>query len=76
MAAVREERMRIIPAMFKDTWYDWLENIRDWCISRCGATGMGSGRHAWYGWMGVWYGSVGTWVYARVGGWAVGGWVF
>ena len=45
VAVVREGRLQITPALFKDTWYDWLENIRDWCISRwvaigCGGLGM------------------------------------
>jgi valyl-tRNA synthetase len=26
--------MDIKPAVFKDTWYQWLDNIKDWCISR------------------------------------------
>ena len=34
LAAVRDGRTRIIPEMWKNTYYDWLENIRDWCISR------------------------------------------
>ncbi|KAK6978361.1 valine--tRNA ligase [Biomphalaria glabrata] len=32
--AVQEGELRIIPDMFKKTWYSWLENTRDWCISR------------------------------------------
>jgi valyl-tRNA synthetase len=34
MAAVRDGRIRIIPERFNKTYFDWLENIRDWCISR------------------------------------------
>jgi valyl-tRNA synthetase len=34
MAAVREGRTRIIPAMWQKNYFDWLENIEDWCISR------------------------------------------
>ncbi|WP_373499985.1 valine--tRNA ligase [Desulfococcus sp.] len=34
MAAVREGRTRIIPDMWEKTYFEWLENIRDWCISR------------------------------------------
>eukprot|EP01100_Stratorugosa_tubuloviscum_P012307 TRINITY_DN57_c1_g1_i6.p1 TRINITY_DN57_c1_g1~~TRINITY_DN57_c1_g1_i6.p1 ORF type:complete len:1271 (-),score=628.85 TRINITY_DN57_c1_g1_i6:58-3870(-) len=34
VAAVREGELKIIPEQFKDTWYRWLENIHDWCISR------------------------------------------
>jgi len=32
--AVREGRIRIIPAVWEKTYYDWMLNIRDWCISR------------------------------------------
>jgi len=32
--AVREGRIRIIPERFAKVYYNWLENIRDWCISR------------------------------------------
>ena len=32
--AVTEGRLNILPAMHKKKWYEWLENIRDWCISR------------------------------------------
>eukprot|EP00735_Rhodelphis_limneticus_P009289 TRINITY_DN2669_c0_g1::TRINITY_DN2669_c0_g1_i1::g.26151::m.26151 TRINITY_DN2669_c0_g1::TRINITY_DN2669_c0_g1_i1::g.26151 ORF type:complete len:1014 (+),score=388.96,sp/Q86KU2/SYVC_DICDI/52.99/0.0,tRNA-synt_1/PF00133.17/1.3e-196,Anticodon_1/PF08264.8/1e-38,tRNA-synt_1g/PF09334.6/6.3e-09,tRNA-synt_1g/PF09334.6/0.16,tRNA-synt_1g/PF09334.6/0.6,tRNA-synt_1g/PF09334.6/1.6e+02,Val_tRNA-synt_C/PF10458.4/8.2e-10,tRNA-synt_1_2/PF13603.1/1.1,tRNA-synt_1_2/PF13603.1/1.7e-06,tRNA-synt_1_2/PF13603.1/4.9e+03,tR len=31
---VRSGELEIIPAIHKDTWYRWLDNIRDWCISR------------------------------------------
>lgn len=31
---VRDGRLEIIPNQFEDTWFRWLENIRDWCISR------------------------------------------
>jgi valyl-tRNA synthetase len=34
LAAVRDGRTRIIPEMWNQTYFDWLENIRDWCISR------------------------------------------
>jgi valyl-tRNA synthetase len=34
MAAVREGRTRIIPEMWEKNYFDWLENIEDWCISR------------------------------------------
>ncbi|KAK2080454.1 hypothetical protein QBZ16_000307 [Prototheca wickerhamii] len=33
-AAVRDGELRIIPAEHEATWFRWLENIRDWCISR------------------------------------------
>jgi valyl-tRNA synthetase len=32
--AVREHRVRIIPDMWEKVYFEWMENIRDWCISR------------------------------------------
>ena len=32
--AVRSGRTRIIPAVWEKTYFEWMENIRDWCISR------------------------------------------
>ncbi|MDW8053671.1 MAG: valine--tRNA ligase [Anaerolineae bacterium] len=32
--AVREGRLRIVPKRFEKTWFDWLDNIKDWCLSR------------------------------------------
>jgi len=32
--AVREGRIKIIPDRFSKVYYNWLENIQDWCISR------------------------------------------
>ncbi len=34
IAAVREGRIRIHPDSWEKTYYEWMENIRDWCISR------------------------------------------
>ncbi|MFH1982474.1 MAG: valine--tRNA ligase [Pseudomonadota bacterium] len=34
MAAVKDGKTRIIPEMWAKTYFEWLENIRDWCISR------------------------------------------
>ncbi len=34
IAAVREGRTTIIPERFTKTYFDWMENIHDWCISR------------------------------------------
>ncbi len=31
---VREGRTRIIPDRFEKVYYHWMENIKDWCISR------------------------------------------
>ena len=33
-AAVRDGRLEIIPREFEATWFMWMENIRDWCVSR------------------------------------------
>jgi valyl-tRNA synthetase len=32
--AVRNGRTRIIPEVWEKTYFEWMENIRDWCISR------------------------------------------
>lgn len=32
--AVRSGRTLMLPRMWEKTWYNWLENIRDWCVSR------------------------------------------
>jgi valyl-tRNA synthetase len=32
--AVRSGRTRIIPDTWSKTYFDWMDNIRDWCISR------------------------------------------
>jgi len=32
--AVRKGKVRIIPKGWENTYFDWMENIRDWCISR------------------------------------------
>ena len=32
--AVKTGQTRIIPKTWEKTYFDWLENIRDWCISR------------------------------------------
>ncbi|HOQ97759.1 MAG TPA: valine--tRNA ligase [Anaerolineae bacterium] len=34
LEAVRDGRIRIIPERFEKVYFNWLENIRDWCISR------------------------------------------
>ena len=31
---VRSKELEIIPAEYESTWFRWMENIRDWCISR------------------------------------------
>ncbi len=34
IAAVREGKIRILPSSWENTYFSWMENIRDWCISR------------------------------------------
>jgi valyl-tRNA synthetase len=34
LQAVKDGRTRIIPERFTKVYYNWMENIRDWCISR------------------------------------------
>ncbi len=34
IAAVKRGEMRIIPQRFEKVFFHWMENIRDWCISR------------------------------------------
>lgn len=32
--AVRDGSLKIFPDIYRDNWFNWLENIQDWCISR------------------------------------------
>lgn len=32
--AVKEGKTRIIPKQWENTYFEWMENIKDWCISR------------------------------------------
>jgi len=32
--AVRNGELKIIPEEHEKTWFQWLDNIRDWCVSR------------------------------------------
>jgi len=32
--AVKDGRVTILPERFAKTYFDWMENIKDWCISR------------------------------------------
>ena len=34
LAAVREGKTKFVPERFSKLYYNWMENIRDWCISR------------------------------------------
>ncbi|MEI6531270.1 MAG: valine--tRNA ligase [Chlamydiota bacterium] len=33
-AAVREKKIKLIPESFESTYFHWVDNLRDWCISR------------------------------------------
>ncbi|MCD6136854.1 valine--tRNA ligase [Candidatus Bipolaricaulota bacterium] len=47
IAAVRDGRVRFIPDRWKKLYFEWMENIHDWCISR----------QLWWGHrIPVWYG--------------------
>jgi len=46
LEAVRSQAINIIPDRFEKVYYNWIENLRDWCISR----------QIWYGHrIPVWY---------------------
>jgi valyl-tRNA synthetase len=47
LAAVREGRTKFVPANWEKTYYDWMENIQPWCISR--QLWWGHQIPAWYG---------------------------
>ncbi|MDX3883794.1 MAG: valine--tRNA ligase [Sphingomonas sp.] len=34
IAAVRDGDIRVVPETWKKTWFNWLENIQPWCVSR------------------------------------------
>ncbi|HVR44430.1 MAG TPA: valine--tRNA ligase [Thermoanaerobaculia bacterium] len=34
LEAVRSGRISLIPSTWEPTWFNWMENIHDWCISR------------------------------------------
>ncbi|MEM7174895.1 MAG: valine--tRNA ligase [Chlamydiota bacterium] len=34
IAAVKEGKVRMIPKNWESTYFHWIENLRDWCISR------------------------------------------
>lgn len=56
LAAVRNGSIQIVPERFEKTYYQWLENIRDWCISR----------QLWWGHrIPIWYGPDGQTFAAR-----------
>ena len=47
LAAVRDGRMRFVPKQYEKTYFDWLDNIQPWCISR--QLWWGHQIPAWYG---------------------------
>ena len=52
LAAVRDGRTKFVPQNWEKTYFDWLENIQPWCISR--QLWWGHQIPAWYsGWGGV-----------------------
>ena len=54
--AVKDGRIQIVPEFFTKVYYNWLENIQDWCISR----------QLWWGHrIPVWYGPDGEMFCAR-----------
>lgn len=34
IAAVMKNKVKFVPERFAKTYYNWMENVRDWCISR------------------------------------------
>ena len=56
IAAVKDGRIKIVPERFERSYFHWLENIRDWCISR----------QLWWGHrIPIWYGPDGLQFAAR-----------
>jgi valyl-tRNA synthetase len=47
LAAVREDHTKFVPKNWEKTYFDWLENIQPWCISR--QLWWGHRIPAWYG---------------------------
>jgi valyl-tRNA synthetase len=56
LEAVQDGRIQIVPEFFTKVYYNWMENIQDWCISR----------QLWWGHrIPVWYGPDGEMFCAR-----------
>jgi len=34
LEVVRNKELEILPSMYEPDWFKWIENIKDWCISR------------------------------------------
>ena len=47
LAAVRDGRTRFVPRSYEKTFFDWLDNIQPWCVSR--QLWWGHQIPAWYG---------------------------
>ena len=47
IASVREGRTKFVPKSWEKTYFDWMENIQPWCISR--QLWWGHQIPAWYG---------------------------
>ena len=47
IAAVREGKTNFVPKNWEKTYFDWMENIQPWCISR--QLWWGHQIPAWYG---------------------------
>ena len=47
LAAVREGKTRFVPKNWEKTYFEWLENIQPWCVSR--QLWWGHQIPAWYG---------------------------
>ncbi len=47
LAAVRDGRTQIVPKNWEKTYFDWMENIQPWCVSR--QLWWGHQIPAWYG---------------------------
>jgi valyl-tRNA synthetase len=53
---VMDDTIRLIPSKFKNTYSHWMENVRDWCISR----------QLWWGHrIPAWYNEAGEYVVAK-----------